>query len=148
MFIQEVTIHEFRNLKFVHLGPFGAPTKKSDIVVLAGANGGGKSSVLEVLSYAYSSSFGFTYANRRPMPDKYRFDVSIGLSGEELLLIRKFLDEDKAYRYQQAGLEQLLEKRFYVRSFRQNVSDPLQAIPVYDWCHSIVSYILRQNLKR
>src|SRR3954470_20399511 len=108
MFIQEVTIHEFRNLKCVHLGPFGAPTKKSDIVVLAGANGGGKSSVLEVLSYAYSSSFGFGYGNRRPMPDKYRFDVSIGLSQEELLLIKKFLEENKGYSYQAAGLKQLL----------------------------------------
>jgi AAA15 family ATPase/GTPase len=138
MFIQEVTIHEFRNLKSVHLGPFGAPTKKSDIVVLAGANGGGKSSVLEVLSFAYSSAFGFGYGNRRPMPDTYRFDVSIGLSAEELLLIRKYLDENKEYRYQQAGLEQLLEKRFYVRSFRQNVSGPQQAMPVYDWCHGMV----------
>lgn len=55
MFIQEVIVHEFRNLKSVHLGPFGAPTKKSDIVVLAGANGGGKSSVLELVSFAFSN---------------------------------------------------------------------------------------------
>jgi predicted ATPase len=148
MFIQEVTVHEFRNLKSVHLGPFGAPTKKSDIVVLAGANGGGKSSVLEVLSFAYSNTFGFGYANRRPMPEKYHFDVSIGLSAEELLLIRKYLDENKEYRYQQAGLEQLLEKRFYVRSFRQNVSDAEQSKPVYDWCHILVQHILREHLKR
>src|SRR5262245_4965699 len=100
MFIQEVTVHEFRNLKAVHLGPFGAPTKKSDIVVLAGANGGGKSSVLELVSFAVSSAFGVGYGNRRPMPNKYRFDVSIGLSTEELLLIKKYLDENKQYNYQ------------------------------------------------
>lgn len=148
MFIQEVTIHEFRNLRSVHLGPFGAPTKKSDIVVLAGANGGGKSSVLEVLTFAYSSSFGFGYGNRRPMPNKYRFDVSIGLSAEELQLIRNYLDEHKEYNYQKAGLEQLLDKRFYVRTFQQNVSDPRQAMPVYDYCHEMVQRILRQHLRR
>jgi predicted ATPase len=47
VFIQDVTVHVFMNLRSVHLGPFAAPTAMSDLVVLAGANGGGKSSVLE-----------------------------------------------------------------------------------------------------
>jgi energy-coupling factor transporter ATP-binding protein EcfA2 len=148
MFIQEVTIHEFRNLKYVHLGPFGAPPKKSDIVVLAGANGGGKSSVLEVLSYAFSNAFGMGYGNRRPMPNRFRFDVSIGLSSEELLLIQKYLDENNNYQYQRDALEQLVQKRGYVRTFRQNVTDAQQALPVYDRCHGMVQHILRQHLKR
>jgi ABC-type lipoprotein export system ATPase subunit len=148
MFIQEVTVHEFRNLSSVHLGPFSAPSLKSDIVVLAGANGGGKSSVLELISYGFSNSFGFGYANRRPLPNKYRFEVSIGLSNEELLLIKKYLDEYPKYNYQREALEQLLQKRFYVRSFRQNVSDHQQSWPVYDRCHDLVMHILRQHLKR
>ncbi len=148
MFIQEVTIHEFRNLVSVHFGPFTSPTAKSDIIVLAGANGGGKSSVLELVSYAFSSAFGFGYGNRRPLPNKFRFEVSIGLSSDELRLIRKYLDENPNYTYQREALEQLLENRIYMRSFAQNVSNPQQSLPMYDGCHNMVTHILRQHLKR
>ena len=104
MFIQEVPVHEFRNRTAVHFGPFAAPTQKSDIIVLAGANGGGKSSVLELVSYAFSSAFGFNYGNRRPLPNKFRFEVSIGMTSDELRLIRKYLDENRSYNYRREAL--------------------------------------------
>ena len=86
--------------------------------------------------------------NRRPLPNKYHFDVSIGLSSKELLLIQKYLDENKAYRYQREALEQLVQKRFYLRNFRQNITDAQQPLPVYDNCLGMVKHILRQHLKK
>jgi len=148
MFIREVTVDEFRNLKEVHLGPFTAPTAKSDILVLAGANGGGKSSILELINYAVSNAFGYSYANRRNIPNRFRFDVSVGLSTDELRLIREYLDTHKDYAYQRPALEQLLEKRFYLRHFRQNVEAASPVFPLYDQCHQMVTNILRQHLRR
>lgn len=148
MFIREVTVHEFRNLRGVHLGPFSPPTAKSDIVVLAGANGGGKSSILEVTNYALSNAFGYSYGNRRSMPPRFHFDVALGLTAEEIRLIRQYLEENRTYTYQRDALEQLVEKRQYVRHFRQNVEPGQPSYQLYDACHSLVTHILRGHLRR
>ena len=148
MFIREAIIHEFRNLKGVHLGPFAPPTAKSDIVVLAGANGGGKSSILEVTNYALSNAFGYSYANRRSMPTRFHFEVCLGLTSDEIRLIRQYLETDKQYAYQRETLEQLVEKRQYVRHFYQNVQTDHPVYQLYDNCHSMVSHILRGQLHR
>jgi ABC-type siderophore export system fused ATPase/permease subunit len=49
MYVREIHIKSFRHLEEVHLGPFILPPTGSDLVVLAGPNGGGKSSILELL---------------------------------------------------------------------------------------------------
>jgi hypothetical protein len=64
------------------------------------------------------------------------------------VLIRKYLDENPTYDYQREALEQLLQKRFYVRSFQRNVSDPERSRPIHDKCHGMVTHILRQHLQR
>jgi hypothetical protein len=148
MFIREVVVHEFRNLTDVRLGPFATPTTKSDIIVLAGANGGGKSSILELVSFGYSSSFGFSYNSRRPMPKTFRFEVSIGLSNEELQLIDSFVQENRQDAQMHEALNQLLQERFYVRTFVKNTSDPSKPRLVYNYCHTLVTNVLRQHLKR
>jgi len=55
MFIKEINIKNFRHLKDVRLGPFAQPPDQCDLVVLAGPNGGGKSSILELLGYGLSN---------------------------------------------------------------------------------------------
>ena len=42
MYVQEIHIKTFRHLENVHLGPFMLPPNGSDLIVLAGPNGGGK----------------------------------------------------------------------------------------------------------
>ena len=64
MYVQEIHIKSFRHLDEVHLGPFVLPPNGSDLVVLAGPNGGGKSSILELLGYALQKSLkkGYSHA--------------------------------------------------------------------------------------
>jgi recombinational DNA repair ATPase RecF len=57
MFIKQIEIQKYRHLENISLGPFLRPPDASDLVVLAGPNGGGKSSVLELLSLALSSMY-------------------------------------------------------------------------------------------
>ena len=52
MYIREITIQRFRHLENIHLGPFDQPTDDSDSICLAGPNGGGKSSILELIGFA------------------------------------------------------------------------------------------------
>lgn len=50
MFIRKILIKNFRHLQDVELGPFSFPPRGSDLMALAGPNGGGKSSILECLN--------------------------------------------------------------------------------------------------
>ena len=91
MYIKEIRIKSFRHLENVHLGPFTEPPNQSELVVLAGPNGGGKSSVLELLGYALSSTWSLGWKLGRSFPDN-SFEVAIGLTPDEISLIRQYVE--------------------------------------------------------
>lgn len=145
MYIREIRIRQFRNLANVHLGPFAPPTPKSDIIVLAGANGSGKSSVLELISYALSNAFGAAWQLRRTFPT-HSFEVAIGITADELALVNRYLAE-KNPRYGDEPLEYLREHKYYFRTFNAAVTDSKRA-QLDNVCHNIVSSSLRQHYRR
>ncbi|HMA34154.1 MAG TPA: AAA family ATPase [Chloroflexia bacterium] len=114
MYIQEIHINSFRHLENVHLGPFAEPPASSDLIVLAGPNGGGKSSVLELLGYAVSNSFNLSWALRRTFPES-SFEVAIGLSQDEINLLRQYLAH---FQPQDIDLHKFIEQNStYYRAF-------------------------------
>jgi predicted ATP-binding protein involved in virulence len=79
MYVKEIEIGRYRHLENVSFGPFRVPEKTSSLVVLAGPNGGGKSSVLELVSKALSDSWSLTYQLNRAAPES-SFEVTFGVS--------------------------------------------------------------------
>lgn len=82
MYVREIHINKFRHLENIHLGPFTQPPDHSDLIVLAGPNAGGKSSVLELLGYALSNSWTLQWALRRSFPS-FSFEVAIAVTPHE-----------------------------------------------------------------
>jgi len=52
MFIKQIRIRKYRHIENLEVGQFLTPSDSSDLIVFAGPNGGGKSSVLELISQA------------------------------------------------------------------------------------------------
>src|SRR3712207_5506686 len=99
MYVQELHIKSFRHLEEIHLGPLASPSNSSDLVVLAGPNGGGKSSVLELLGFALSSTWSLGWSLRRTFPTN-AFEVALAITDEERELIRQHIAEGQ-YPYQE-----------------------------------------------
>ena len=57
MFIEHMLVKRFRHLRDVELGPFRTPAEVGELIVLAGPNGGGKSSLLELLSLGIATRY-------------------------------------------------------------------------------------------
>lgn len=93
MYIKELRIREFRHLRDVHLGPFEAPGQHCQLHVLAGPNGGGKSSVLELVGYALSTTWNMSWSIQRQGLEASSFEIAVGLSQDEVALIRTFVQQ-------------------------------------------------------
>ena len=87
MYIKQIKIRKYRHIENLELGPFLTPSESSDLIVFAGPNGGGKSSILELISKALASSWSLTYQLNRSAPDS-SFEVCIGLLSSEVDLIK------------------------------------------------------------
>ncbi len=115
MYVKGIKIKKYRHLVDVSLGSFLRPTSQSDLIVLAGPNGGGKTSILELVSFALSNAWSLTYKLNRTAPES-AFEVTLGLLPSELELIRadqlEHTDPNlgEAYQY-------LLQRKEYSRSF-------------------------------
>ena len=83
MFIQEMKVRSFRHIRDASFGPFREPPNLSEMIVLAGPNGGGKSSVLELLSYGLTNRYSWQYFQGRSISD-HSFAVKIGLTESEI----------------------------------------------------------------
>lgn len=146
MYIREIYIKTFRNLRDVRLGPFAAPAPKSELIVLAGSNGGGKSSILELIGFALSSSFSLSWQLRRSFPE-HSFEVAIGVTGEELRLLDEFVRDNPRGNHQQA-LEHLSASKQYSRQFSAKGDLDASKRVVYDQCHQLVRAALRNHYRR
>lgn len=83
MFVAELHVGSFRHLKDAKFGPFRQPVSPSELIVLAGPNGGGKSTVLEILSLALTRRFGWQFWQPRSV-NTDDFALKIGLSNIEV----------------------------------------------------------------
>ena len=90
MYIKEIRVKSFRHLENVNLGPFTEPPNQSELVVLAGPNAGGKSSVLELLGYALSQSWSLGWRLHRSFPTS-SFEIAIGVTSYERNLVQEYL---------------------------------------------------------
>jgi ABC-type branched-subunit amino acid transport system ATPase component len=146
MYVREIRIGKFRHLEGVVLGPFSEPPGASEVVVLAGPNGGGKSSVLELVSHALSDAWSLKMRLGRTFAD-YSFEVAIGLTGEERELVRQHLESTGAS-YAEDVLEYLREKGLYYRAFNFPDGEYTKNQPLYNQIHSWVTLALRDHYKR
>jgi energy-coupling factor transporter ATP-binding protein EcfA2 len=144
MYIREIFIKSFRHIENASLGPFKQPPKNSDLVVLAGPNGGGKSSILELLGYALSSSWSFNYGLRRNFPTS-SFEVAIALTAEERKLA---IDYGTTYQYHQNAIEYLRNEGIYYRSFNYSEGQYHKDVNLHDRIHNIVISSLRDHHTR
>jgi energy-coupling factor transporter ATP-binding protein EcfA2 len=95
MYVRAVQIRRFRHLEDVALGPFRQPPSQSELVALAGPNGGGKSSILELLGHALSNSWSLSYPISRTFPEASS-EIELGLSTVECDLARGWAAETQS----------------------------------------------------
>lgn len=83
VFIEQMIVKSFRHIRDVSFGPFRKPTELSELIVLAGPNGGGKSSILELLSYGLASRYSWQYYQSRKITE-HSFAIKVGLTESEM----------------------------------------------------------------
>ncbi|MAF10566.1 hypothetical protein CMK11_08945 [Candidatus Poribacteria bacterium] len=84
MYVKNVHIHRFRNLVDVRLGPFAEPEHASTTVLLAGPNGCGKSSILDLLGDALAVGYSGSESAPERSWDGASYELEIGLSEDEV----------------------------------------------------------------
>jgi len=146
MYVREIYIKSFRHLEEVHIGPFVLPPNGSDLVVLAGPNGGGKSSILELLGFALSSAWSLGWQLRRSFPSN-AFEVALAVTPEERGLIRQYIAAS------QNSLSPELstyfdENSIYYRSYNYAEGKYQEKAGLYDQIHNLVSQALRNQYSR
>jgi energy-coupling factor transporter ATP-binding protein EcfA2 len=119
----------------------------SSALVLAGPNGGGKSSLLEIISYAIASSYSYSYGWARSFGD-HSFEVDMGLTADEARLIDEWLTQSgQRPNYPVEELQQLARERGYTRYFNSAPTDS-NTQARHDRAHNIVLNALRQQYGR
>lgn len=88
MFVSSLNVKHFRHLRDISIGPFVEPPSQSEVLAFAGPNGGGKSSLLELIGYALSTPWGYPWSVNRTFGN-YSFELAFRTIKEELELIRR-----------------------------------------------------------
>lgn len=149
MYIREIHIKEFRHLKNVHLGPFTQSFNHSDLIVLAGSNGSGKSSILELIGFALSNSWSLDWALRRSF-DNPSFEIAISLSKNEVELVSQYFESSPNIKSQwgDGALEYLKNNGLYYRSFNYAEGEYQKNSTLYNQIHGLVAAALRDYYNR
>lgn len=146
MFVKAIRVERFRHLGGLELA-VPAQGQASSALVLAGPNGGGKSSLLEIISYAVASSYSYSYGLARTFGD-HSFEVDVGLTADEARLIDGWVTESgQRPNYPVEELQQLSRERWYTRYFNSAPADPA-AQQRHDRAHNLVIGALRQRYGR
>ena len=145
MYIKQIEIQKYRHLEGIKLGPFLRPPDSSDLVVLAGPNGGGKSSILELISLALSSMYSLTYALNRTQSES-SFEVTVGLLPSEVELIVKH--QATQTDAQKKAVEYLQNNHSYRRSFRYQGGEYAKDPTLHNQVHDLVLLVLRRSFIR
>lgn len=146
MYIREIHINKFRHLEDVHLGPFSSPPNQSDLIVLAGPNAGGKSSVLELLGYALSNSWSLAWQLSRSFPSN-SFEVAIGVTLEERELVRQYV-ASAGTKYADEVLRYFQENGVYYRAYNYEGGKYQENASLHNQIHNLVTAALRNHYKR
>jgi predicted ATPase len=146
MFVREIHIAKFRHLKDVHLGPFGQPPDRSDLIALAGPNGGGKSSILELLGKALSDSWSLNWSLRRSFPE-FSFEVAVGVTPQERDLVRHYIKE-KQRTYATEIIRYFEENGTYYRGYNYPGGRYQQNASLHNQIHVMVTESLRNHYSR
>ena len=144
MYVAQLVIERFRHLEGIAIGPLAAPST-SEVVVLAGPNGGGKSSVLELIAWALSSTWGFQWEIRRTFPGS-SFEIAFGLSEGDLTLleaqVRATPESDP-----NGVLPRLVTERKYYRSFDYPTGTYAQDPDFHNSAHRLVAGLPTNRIK-
>jgi energy-coupling factor transporter ATP-binding protein EcfA2 len=146
MFISQIHIRSFRHIEDVHFGPFAEPPASSDLVVLAGPNGGGKSSVLELLGYALSNAWSLNWSLHRTFPTN-AFEVAIGITLDERRLVREYL-VSSSDRYSEEVLEYIDNHGVYYRAYNYAEGEYQNNSSLHNQIHNLITSALRNHYKR
>ena len=93
MYIHEIRIAKFRHIENVVIGPLKFNSKSSETFVFAGPNGGGKSSIMELIGYALSNSYSLGWSLSRTF-EGFSFEVAIGLDPNEVKEVTNTLNDE------------------------------------------------------
>ena len=145
MYIKQIEIQKYRHLEGIKLGPFARPPDASDLVVLAGPNGGGKSSILELISLALSSMYSLTYALNRTQSAS-SFEVTVGLLPSEVELIVKH--QSTVTTSQKEAVAYLQTHHSYRRSFKYEGGEYSNNPTIHNQIHELVLLVLRKSFTR
>lgn len=153
MYIHRVFIEKFRHLENVELGPFEEPRAFSDLVVLAGPNGGGKSTVLALLANVWSARI-IGGLSTPPLPldiGAYSFKAEFGLSTNErdmiLTQLKQYLPHDMDAQFVYNYLSSQNTFQLQIRGSKSNEQHFVMESPHTTVSH-IVFMILEQQLSR
>lgn len=144
MHVAQVTIGRFRHLEDVNIGAL-EPPRTSEVVVLAGPNGGGKSSVLELLAWSLTNSWGFQWQTARTFPGS-SFEVAFGLSESDLTFMEGRVDAEPALDPSKV-LPRLRASRRYYRSFDYPAGAYAGDPDFNNQAHNLVANVLRDRMK-
>ncbi len=141
-------INSFRHLKGLCLGPFPEPQRVSEVFALAGPNGGGKSSILELFSLAVSSAWSLEFTINCLMPTS-SFEIELGLSKVDLGLLSDYVKKFPVLTADEsAALEYLMEHKSYFRSARFVGGDYEKNRQLFDSIHQMIVKIFRKHYQR
>ncbi|UOZ07713.1 AAA family ATPase [Amycolatopsis sp. WQ 127309] len=146
MYIREIRILRYRHLVDIKIE---APRqdKASSAIVFAGPNGGGKSTLLEVIALSNASSGGYGY-NGSGLTGEDLFEVDYEVTAGEAEIVREYLEGNSAsIGANEADLAGLAKTRKFTRFFSGHLGMPVE-YQENSRLFDIVQAVLRQGYGR